>query len=168
MKLLQHLNLRRFGVGGFLLAMLAASVFGGPVKAGDNRIVGTPVVVNAWMMIFSGKRVTLANIATVTKPLPCTWRGHRRNCETLASAGLKDLLAGAKVRCTRAGSEGYRCTAGGYDLAYGLIHAGWAVPLKDAPAHYHAKAREAKTKGRGFWSAKTTVGVPVAETLQGR
>jgi endonuclease YncB( thermonuclease family) len=65
-----------------------------------------------------------------------------------------DIVAGSEVACAALPKGGHRCLAAGYDIAFGMVHAGWAVPAENAPAPYRRKMTEAKKRGRGLWSAQ--------------
>ena len=120
-------------------------------------------------MEVAGKKLTLAHIAVPTIGSACRWRGKPFDCGELARAGLMDLTAGAIVSC-RSAAGGHICVSGGYDLAFGLIHAGWAVPLTDAPRAYFDKMRQAERRGRGLWNAVDSSGgsVPAALLAEAR
>jgi endonuclease YncB( thermonuclease family) len=149
--------------GRLLVPLFIASLLvSQPAVAGG--IGGTPRVIDGRTLEVAGERVTLSRIAVPALGTPCRWRGQSFDCGRLARAGLMDLVAGATIAC-RAEGEGYICLSGGYDLAFGLIHAGWAVPLAGAPPHWFAKMREAEGRRRGLWSATDEAGSPLAPAL---
>jgi len=146
---------------GFLLATLVP----GNIALAAEQISGPPHVVDSTTMIVAGKTVKLANIKSLKPGTPCTWKNRPLDCGILAAAGLKDLVAGANVICRQRTADQFTCTAAGYDLAYGLIHAGWAIPLNSAPPRYFIKRDRAKKRQLGFWAAKNQTGMLIAETL---
>jgi endonuclease YncB( thermonuclease family) len=140
--------------------------------AGNAQLRGTPQVLDevldASRMVLAGQTIILADIVAPVLGEACRIGGNRLDCGRIARAGLLDLLAGATLECSAHGAGRHRCFADGYDVGFGLIHAGWAVPADDAPAHYKAKMHEAKARGRGLWSAIPEAGEApsVAQRLQ--
>lgn len=152
------------------LLFLAAGLVGingvNAAKAIGEIVSGKPQVVNSTTMIIADKTVKLAHIVSLQPGASCVWKNRPLDCGVLATAGLKDLVAGADVVvCKKATTDKFTCTAGGYDLAYGLIHAGWAVPERSAPARYLKKMNRAKQRKLGFWDAKNSSNKIVAATL---
>jgi endonuclease YncB( thermonuclease family) len=150
------------GLAAGLLLALASS----GAEAGTLR--GTPEVVDASRMLVAGREIVLADIVVPAPGLACIIRSHPLDCGRLARAGLIDIVVGGEVECTAVGDGRHRCFASGYDIGFGLIHAGWAVPADGAPAHYKTKMREAKDRRRGLWSALPEAGEApsVAHRLQ--
>lgn len=153
----------RASVVVFISAIVLGAV---PAVKAQNTISGTPRVMSATSMMVAGKPVRLAHVRSVAAPTPCVWKNRKLDCGKLAKAGLQDLVVASQVSCTKAQSAGYVCRAGGYDLAYGLVHAGWAVPLADAPPSYKLKAKDAQKRRVGLWSATTMTGKLVARSLK--
>lgn len=132
----------------------------------SETVSGEPHVVNSTVMIIAGKTVNLAHTVSLKPGTFCRWKNRPLDCGVLATAGLKDLVAGADVVvCKKTNADKFTCTAGGYDLAYGLIHAGWAVPERSAPAHYQKKMRRAQQRKLGFWGATNSLQKIVATSL---
>ena len=146
----------------FLTLMIAGT---GMAQADSEIISGEPVVIDSTHMLVDGIKITLADIISVSGKTACTWKNRALDCSVLATAGLQDLVVASKVKCTRLDGGKYRCSAGGYDLAYGLVHSGWAVPDKSAPARYFNKSKQSRQHKRGFWAARTASGTLVAESL---
>jgi endonuclease YncB( thermonuclease family) len=146
---------------GLLLALASAA-------ADTASIRGSPEVVDARRMVIADHEIVLADIAAPALGEACLIGGNRLDCGRLARAGLIDIVVGGKVDCSPVGQRRHRCFADGFDVGFGLIHAGWAVPADDAPAHYEAKMIEAKERGRGLWSAipEAGEGPSVAHRLQ--
>ena len=128
-------------------------------------IAATATAIAPGILAISGKQIHLANIKSPPARLRCTWRNRALDCGTLATAGLADLIAGANVICTPAASGRSRCTSNGYDISYGLIHSGWAIPANTAPQNYKTKMLKARQHKRGLWAARNATGAIVAETL---
>ena len=134
-------------VAGLILITLTV----GSAAAGEIR--GSADVIDGNTMVVDGHTVHLADIVVPAIGSKCVWRGKPLDCGVLASAGLKDITAGANVVCTVIREGAHRCKDGNFDLAFGLIHAGWAVPDASAPDHYHKKMQNAKEHQRALWSA---------------
>jgi len=143
------------------IAIIAIGLLASVANAGE-LLVGPPKVLNSTTMMVQGKTVQLDFIKSLKPGNACTWKNRPLDCGVLAAAGLKDLVVAANVTCVQNISGKYTCTAGGYDLAYGLIHAGWAVPTDNAPARYQTKRARAESHKLGFWAAKNTTGQVVA------
>jgi len=127
-----------------------------------ETLSGPPQVLDSTTMIVANKTVKLDHIASLKPGMTCVWKNRPLDCGVLATAGLKDLVAGANVVCVKNISGKFTCTAGGYDLAYGLIHSGWAVPRPGAPAAYFKKQQRTKKRKLGFWGAKNLEGKIIA------
>lgn len=138
-------------------AALAALLMAGSIASADEQVWlrGRPYVVDGRQMMLSGQDVRLAGIVVPVPGERCRIGGNVFDCGRLARAGLMDLLVGGEVQCRALAAGDHWCLAEGYDLAFGLIHAGWAVPTADAPARYHVKMRESQARRRGLWSAGT-------------
>lgn len=136
---------------GLLLALASAT-------AETATIRGAPEVLDGRRMVLAGQEIKLADIEVPSLGQPCRIRGHPLDCGRLARAGLIDIVVGGKVECSTVGNGQHRCFAGGYDIGFGLVHAGWAVAAKHAPARYLAKMSEARERGRGLWSAVPEIG----------
>lgn len=134
----------------------------------QSKLIGKPHVLSATTMIVAGKKIKLAHIVSVPLGTSCKWKNRNLDCGRLATAGLKDLVVASKVACTPLQTGSYVCRAGGYDVAYGLVHAGWAVPAAGAPSAYLAKAKAAEKRQVGFWSAIESSGKSVAKSLNSR
>lgn len=134
-------------VAGLLVA--AASAVAEPAA-----VRGVAEVLDGRRMTVAGQEIVLADIEVPALGTPCRIRGNPLDCGRLARAGLMDIVAGGEVECSPVGTGGHRCFASGYDVAFGLVHGGWAVPAENAPAHYRRKMTEAKERGRGLWSAQ--------------
>ncbi|HFC04108.1 MAG TPA: hypothetical protein ENJ55_00265 [Rhizobiales bacterium] len=148
-----------FGVTN--ITIIAIGLSASVANAGEV-LVGPPTVLDSTTMRVQGKMVQLDFIKSLKPGNACTWKNRPLDCGMLAAAGLKDLVVGANVTCVQNISGKYTCTASGYDLAYGLIHAGWAVPTSNAPAQYQIKRARAESHKLGFWAARNTAGHVVA------
>ena len=138
-----------------LRMILAAGLVGlaSPATLAGESLRGTAHVIDGGRMIVAGRKIELADIAVPQLGTQCSLRGKLLDCGRLARAGLMDITAGAEVVCYKTGAGSHRCTADGYDLSYGQLHAGWAVTIGDAPASYAKKMAEAKRRQRGLWRA---------------
>ena len=148
-------------------ALVASVICLGPAAA--DEVSGPVDVINGSTMVVAGQTVHLADIIVPPLGSKCIWHGKPLDCGVLARAGLKDITAGANVVCIPVAANAHRCKDGNFDLAFGLIHAGWAVPVKGAPGHYHKKMQDAKEHKRALWSAQDANGAGlVAMVLQSK
>ena len=147
-------------------ALVMATLVSGQANAAETTVTGKPNVIDSTTIIVSGQKVRLDYITSLKPGFACRWKNRPLDCGVLATAGLKDLVAGATgITCKQNTSGNFTCTAGGYDLAYGLIHAGWAVPNANAPTRYLTKMNRAKQRKLGLWAAKNNQNKIVATTL---
>jgi len=151
-----------------ILGFLFISCFLSFSSQAAETISGPPKVLNSTTMLVNGKTIVLDYIFSLKPNSPCLWKGRNLDCGVLATAGLKDLVAGANVICKQNSTRKFTCTAAGYDLAYGLIHAGWAVPGTQAPNHYFAKQARTKQRKLGFWGATNSSGTLIAKQISAR
>jgi len=115
---------------------------------------GSATAVDGRVLMLNGKKIALANITVPELGTRCLMRGKLRDCGKFAQLGLTELVVAANIECQKTARQNYSCkTEDGYDLAFGQIHAGWAVPTSSAPKHYFTKMQEAKTRKRMLWSA---------------
>ena len=132
----------------------------------DETLSGTADILSATSMVVDGKTVSLFGIKSPKTGTMCTWKSKRQlDCAKLATAGLKDISIAANVVCSPQSNKTYVCKADGFDLAYGLIHAGWAVPTTGAPKRYFTKRDEARDNKRGLWGAVDQAGKTIASQL---
>jgi endonuclease YncB( thermonuclease family) len=117
---------------------------------------GRATVIDGNTLEVGGRRLRLYAIDAPDLDQPCRLRGRTQACGVVARAALMDLTAGAKVTCEpkgvdREGRALASCRAGDYDLAEGMVYTGWALTLRDGPAHYHTLQRQAEEARRGLW-----------------
>ena len=138
------------------MGLVVMTLMVAPAAAGEIR--GSAKVIDGKTMVVDGHTVRLADIVVPAVGSKCVWRGKALDCGVLATAGLKDITAGAIVACAPISKSAFRCKDGSFDLAFGLIHAGWAVPDAGAPDHYFKKMLNAKERRRALWSAHEVEG----------
>ena len=152
----------------FLTAMSCTAVpLISQAHAQSEIMRGTAVAVDGRVLVMNGKQLTLANITVPELGAECLMRGKLRDCGKFAQLGLTELVVAANIECRKTTQQAYSCeTEDGYDLAFGQIHAGWAVPTKSAPEHYFTKMNQAKARKRTLWSALLPDGsYSIASTL---
>ncbi len=148
------------------LTLPLVMVLSAPAIAGQT-LKGSPQVVDGTTMIVAGKTVQLFGVTGPKTGTPCTWKSKRTlDCGMLATAGLKDITVASSVICTQQADKAYVCKADGFDLAYGLIHAGWALPTANAPKSYRAKRDNARANKRGLWHAIDAKGTTIASKFK--
>ena len=130
------------------------------VAAAGETVRGPVKVIDGATMIVAGQTVKLTNIIVPELGRRCIWRKRTFDCGNLARTALMDITAGANVICKAAKAGKHLCTADGYDLGFGMIHAGWAIPTAEAPPHYHRRMDQARRHKRMLWSAQSLDGVP--------
>ena len=138
-----------------ILPLLIGYLIVGPAQA--ETLSGRVKVIDATNMRVGQQLVRLYGIAAPKASDRCPLRSVTIKCGRIATTALMDLTAGAKVICEFHGDPNAKgihlatCKANGYDLSEGMIHTGWARPIKGAPAHYRAIEAGAKKRGRGLW-----------------
>ncbi len=149
------------------LAVLIATAFPALATQAAGRLFGPAIPLDATHLRLGSQVVKLAGIAAPALDIKCLWKGRTAlPCGRMARAALRDLTAGATVMCHHDGNlHGLRCQADGYDLAEGLIHAGWAIPLPGAPARWFAEKRRARARRLMLWRATTLNGRPFMAAL---
>ncbi len=103
-------------------------------------------------LVLNGRYLDLAGIVAPAPGFQCTLRGRTSDCGSIARGALLDLMAGAVVTCNSA-AGGWRCSAGGFDLAQNMVHTGWAVPTRDGDPRFAAQLERAMTRNQGLWHA---------------
>ena len=151
----------------FVAAFFAIAFQVSGAQAQAEVLRGSAIAVDGRVLMVHGKKVTLANINVPELGTQCLMRGKLRDCGKFSQLGLTELVVAASIQCLKTARQKYICkTEDGYDLAFGQIHAGWAVPIGSAPRHYFTKMQEAKAKKRMLWSALLPDGsLNVASTL---
>ncbi len=125
-------------------------------------LAGTPAtVIDGNTLVVAGARLRLYGIDAPDLDQPCRLRGRTQACGVIARAALMDLTAGAELDCEMRGRDAAgrtlaTCTAGGYDIAEGMVYTGWALALDGAPARYHTVERQAEAARRGLWLGQFT------------
>ncbi len=149
------------------LAVLFATAFPALSVQAAGRLSGAAMPLDALHLRLGSHVVKLAGIAAPALDAKCLWKGKTRlPCGRMARAALRDLTAGATVVCHHdTALRGFRCRAAGYDLAEGLVHAGWAIPLPGAPTRWFAEKRRARARQLMLWRARTFDGRPFMATL---
>ncbi len=134
------------GAAVCILLTFAFPAFAETVTAGLGEAVdGDTLVLN-------GRYLDLAGIVAPAPGFQCTLRGRTSDCGSIARGALLDLMAGAVVTCQTA-VGGWRCMAGGFDLAQNMVHTGWAVPVRDNDVRFTTQLERAMTRNQGLWHA---------------
>lgn len=118
------------------------------LQPADTVQAGTVEVLNGNVLILNGNRHLLADILSPRPGDKCILRGRIIDCGRIAMSQLKDLTAGADIRCRRRGDGMSVCASNGYDLSEGMVYTGWAHALNDRLAATEAAAKAAR---RGMW-----------------
>jgi endonuclease YncB( thermonuclease family) len=127
----------------------------------NAEVSGIPKVIDGETLELAGERFRLYGIDAPDPRQNCEIRGRDYNCGHVSKTALMDLVAGVKIRCVpkSSGNEGKRiaiCYAGGYDLAEGMVHTGWAMAMPRHGGKYLSIERQAERARRGMWQGKFT------------
>jgi endonuclease YncB( thermonuclease family) len=129
--------------------------------ASKSEISGIPTVIDGETVELAGERFRLHGIDAPDPRQRCEIRGRVYNCGHVSKTALMDLVAGVEIRCvprasTNAGARRATCYAGGYDLAEGMVHTGWAMAMPRDGGKYLRIERRAERARRGLWQGKFT------------
>lgn len=154
-------------MAGFLITvLLAASVLLAPIQAIAAGSAGTATVVDGRTLIVGGVRYRLFGIDVPDLGQTCERFGRAYPCGSVARTALMDLVAGARVSCRpisgeRAALAGRTdaagrtlaiCKATGVDLAWNMVHTGWALPQPPYGQRFYGRIRTAaKARQSGLW-----------------
>ncbi len=139
---------------------LAALVFVAlPVSAAE--LSGIPKVIDGETVELGAARFRLYGIDAPDPRQTCGIRGRDYNCGHISKTALMDLVAGVKIRCVPLAKPGTgtrlaTCYAGGYDLAEGMVHTGWALAMPRDGGKYLRIERRAEQARRGLWQGRFT------------
>lgn len=129
----------KIAIAPILLTLVTIS----PAGAGENH----DRIIDGGTIALAGETYHLRHIS-VPRPGEMCRRGNQSlDCGLIAKAQLIDITIGGAIQCDRQ-ATGDRCRAGGYDLSYGMVHAGWARARHPSLLKVEAEARKA---GRGLW-----------------
>ena len=139
-----------------MILVFAALVAGLGPTAAHAEMAGAPTVIDGETLEVQGTRVRLYGIDAPDLAQTCTIRGRTYDCGNVSRTALMDLVAGVGVRCeprrlARDGAMLATCFAGGYDLAEGMVHTGWALASPRSGTKYARIERRAETAKRGLW-----------------
>lgn len=137
------------------LSTLIAAALALPAVAAD--LTGPATVIDGETLQVAGVRVRLAGIDAPEPAQRCRRAGRELNCGQIAAAQLADITAGATVVCRPPPQQAAairlaKCEAGGYDLSFGMVYAGWALADPAAVSPYRTVEREARSARRGIWA----------------
>ncbi len=144
----------------FSFFCLALPLFGVPAVSNAD-ISGVPTVIDGETVEPAGQRFRLHGIDAPDPRQICEIRGRDYNCGHVSKTALMDLVAGVEIRCVpraTGNSDGRRatCYAGGYDVAEGMVHTGWAMAMPRDGGKYLTIERRAERARRGLWQGKST------------
>jgi endonuclease YncB( thermonuclease family) len=144
-------------------------VFAVPPAASAAGSAGTATVIDGRTLIVGGVRYRLFGIDVPDLGQTCERFGRAYPCGQVARTALMDLVAGVPVTCRPVAGERARlagrtdtqgrtialCRATGVDLAWNMVHTGWALPVPVYGARYYGRIRTAaKARGSGLWKGK--------------
>lgn len=141
----------------WVCALLAACAFSAALETRAAELSGTLVIIDGRTVDLGGERVRLAGIDVPDLVQKCRKDGRWVDCGAVSASQLADITAGAAaVACDAGapGADGVRiasCSADGYDLAGGMVYAGWALAEGADGRRYLAREATARAAGRGIW-----------------
>lgn len=146
-------------VFGFFVGF-ATILFIAPAVSGIE-LTGIPKVIDGETIEVGGARFRLHGIDAPDSRQKCEIRGRVYNCGHISKTALMDLVAGVKIRCvplakSETATRWATCDAGGYDLAEGMVHTGWALAMPRDGGKYLRIERQAAKARRGLWQGKFT------------
>jgi len=137
-----------------------------PIQAIAAGSAGAATVIDGRTLIVGGVRYRLFGIDVPDLGQTCERFGRAYPCGQVARTALMDLVAGARVSCRpitgeraalagRTDAEGRTlavCNATGVDLAWNMVHTGWALPQPPYGRRYYGRIRTAaKARRSGLW-----------------
>ncbi len=148
-------NNRPHLVSGAAVCLLLAFAF---PAFGETVTASLGEAVDGDTLVLNGRYLDLAGIVAPAPGFQCTLRGRQSDCGSIARGALLDLMAGAVVTCEST-AGGWRCSAGGFDLAQNMVHTGWAVPARDDDPRFTAQLERAMTRNQGLWHAEPELSI---------
>lgn len=151
---LKSRSARRALAALFVFALMATAQL--PHALAQQEISSFAFVHEDASMTVGGQLLRLYGIYVPPTDRTCNTFIRPVPCGTRASLALEFKTSGDFVRCqprTRNtdGSINASCRSGNDDLSEWMLQRGWAVALPDAPFHYAALEKIARSKGVGIW-----------------
>jgi len=149
-----------------ITVLLQAFVLLASTQAIAAGSVGAATVIDGRTLIVGGVRYRLFGIDVPDLGQTCERFGRAYPCGSVARTALMDLVAGACVSCQpvsgeraalagRTDGQGRMlaiCKATGVDLAWNMVHTGWALPQLPYGRRYYGRIRAAaKARRSGLW-----------------
>lgn len=140
-----------------IIAALLVGPLLAPVVRTHAQTTGIPVVIDGETLEIGGRRFRLYGIDAPDLRQRCEIRGRGYDCGNVSRTALMDLVAGVEASCVPIpGQPRARCEAGGYDLAEGMVHTGWALAMPRKGTKYARIERRAERARRGLWQGRFT------------
>lgn len=138
-----------------IFALTASVALAPPLRAGEVEVIDGDTI------LVSGEPVRLLGIEAPDPGASCSRDGQSYPCGQEAARVLRQLIAGAEVRCD--GLEGPRfgdvivasCKADGRDLAGELVRRGWARADRRYASRYEHEEERARAAKLGLWAGTT-------------
>ncbi len=132
----------------FLLPVIALPVRG-EILSGPARVVSGD------RLEVAGRMLRLAGVDAPDPGQRCEIAGRAYDCGRIAATALMDLTVGVAVRCEILGGGDpapARCRLpDGYDLAEGMVYAGWALAWPREANPLRAREEIARERHHGLW-----------------
>lgn len=137
--------------GSVLLLFVLAAVW--LDRSATVSRTGTPRFVDGDSLELDGERLRIRGIDAPELGQFCSLDGADYPCGRRALASLRNIVGADAVRCSGSEHDRYdrllvRCEAGGRDLGFTQVEAGWALAF----GGYEDAERSARTARRGLWA----------------
>lgn len=138
--------------------LVALSLFLLPTLAHSQIVIGQARVVDGDTLDIGGQRVRLLGIDAPESSQTCDRGGTAWACGSEATAVLARLVANNSVQCEQHDTDTYgrtvaTCQVRGTDLGQGLVDAGMAITLSNAPEAYTESERRRRSLKIGLWGS---------------
>ena len=139
-----------------LATVLAAGLLAAAAHAGSEAGERTPWVIDGDTLAFGAGHVRLEGIDAPESKQTCTAYGQDWPCGQMATAWLREAVAGRDVTCTGHARDRYgrllgTCFVGGENLNARIVAEGWAVAYRYYGDAYVPEEDAARRAGRGIW-----------------
>jgi len=144
-----------------LIVLLNVFVFssGNYGFAAENIMIGEARAIDGRTLMIGLTTIRLYGIQTPKLDQKCQWPNKSIPCGEISRTALLDLIAASSVRCQIKNNlvsiqTSYTlatCSVGGFDVARNMVHTGWAISAKNAPAGYKQTESNARKSNRGLW-----------------
>jgi endonuclease YncB( thermonuclease family) len=169
----QRYDSARFGpcFGRILAVLLGLSGVLPDSPAAAEELIGAAEVVDGDTLKIAHEKVRLHGIDAPETSQTCGAAGGTWPCGRMATASLKDAVAGQTITCKGGKRDRYGrliaiCFLGQADLNAQMVRDGWALAYRRYALDYVADEMEARAQGRGLWQGPFTAPWEWRQTAQ--